>query len=279
MEYLDTNSIIKILMLLPEELRNIKQISKYLENIIEQNEVLNNIIKYGIDENSYRIYAVNGNLQLLKYMYHMYNIIPEDIIEIVVRFGYLECLKFLLKNFNRKYSIYFKNKICSYASLNGHLECLKYLKENKFQITNETIYSAAENGYLECLKFCLENINDTTRIDHVACNKAVIKGYLDCLKYACENGCSYDGYTFGITAAYGHLECLKYLHSIKCQCFSTLCQNAAEGGHIECLKYLHNVGYQILVKNNYELRSLIVKLIKDKHKECATYVLEHYVIE
>jgi hypothetical protein len=279
MEYLDNNSIIKILMLLPEELINIQQVSKYLKNIIEQNEVLNYIIKYGIDENAYRIYAVNDKLTLLKYMYRIYNIIPEDIIEIVVRFGYLDCLKFLIKNFNRKYSIFFKNRICSYASFNGHLECLKYLKENKFPITNETIYSAAKNGQLECLKYSLQFIDDKTRIGNVACNNAVIKGYLDCLKLSCENGCPCDGYTFGIAAAYGHLECLKYLHSIKCPSLPTLCQNAAEGGHLECLKYLHNVGYPIQFKNNYELRSFIVKLIKDSHKECATYVLEHYVIE
>jgi hypothetical protein len=276
MDYLDAYLIKKILLLIPNEIKRIGKLSEVMKEIINNDFVLKNISKYGINKKSMNIYALTGNIKMLKYVIKKENKIPKNVIRIVAITGNLECLKYLINNLKKELTQTIKTELCTKVSQQGHIECLKFLKENNFLITENTTLRAAHYGHLDCLKYCLDNISQYIKLGHHICNHAVIRGNIECLKYACENGCMYDEYTFGIAATYGHIECLKYLHQIKCPSNSSLCMNAAEGGHLDCLKYLYHNNYPIQFNNKYELNSTIRCLLDNKNIECARYVYKKY---
>ena len=98
--------------------------------------------------------ALNGNLDLLKYLHE--NGCPWD------------------------------QSTCTCASLVGHLECLQYAHENECPWDEDTCKYAAEKGHLECLKYLHEN---GCPWDEDTCSEAAKNGHIECLKYAHENGC------------------------------------------------------------------------------------------
>ncbi len=151
--------------------------------------------------------ALNGNLDLLKYLHE--NGCPWD------------------------------QSTCTCASLVGHLECLQYAHEKECPWDEITCHYAVENGNLECLKYAHEN---GCPWDKWTCADAAKTGHLECLKYAHENGCPWDKWTCSWAAKKGHLkECLKYAQEgcISCE---AICSRAAAGGHLECLQYAHENG-------------------------------------
>ena len=119
--------------------------------------------------------ALNGNLDLLKYLHE--NGCPWD------------------------------QSTCTCASLVGHLECLQYAHENECPWDEDTCKYAAEKGHLECLKYLHEN---GCPWDEDTCSNAAKFGHLECLKYAHENGCPWDEKTCSNAAYNDHPESFKY---------------------------------------------------------------------
>ena len=136
--------------------------------------------------------ALNGNLDLLKYLHE--NGCPWD------------------------------QSTCTCASLVGHLECLQYAHENECPWDEDTCKYAAEKGHLECLKYLHEN---GCPWDEDTCEGAARNGHLECLKYLHDKGCPWDGMACSAAAGGGHLECLKYAHEHGCPWFENTCYSAA----------------------------------------------------
>ena len=86
-----------------------------------------------------------GSLEMIKYAHVN---IDDNLcsINIPVKYGYLDCVKYLHENGYRwnKYS-------CKAASKNGHLEVIKYLHENRCYWNEYRCNEASTNGHLVVL--------------------------------------------------------------------------------------------------------------------------------
>ena len=121
-----------------------------------------------------------GKLDVLKWGeesgYELDEILDEDDIADVALNGHLEVVKYM-----RKLGVSWNEDTCSNAAKNGHLELLKWCRANQCQWNEETCIQAAKNGHLELLKWCRVNQcpwNEWT------CTLAAKNGHIELLKWS-----------------------------------------------------------------------------------------------
>ncbi len=143
------------------------------------------------DEETIKVAAHSGNLEMLKYCFS--NDCPcdeeESCIQAVIG-GHLDCLRFLFDKV--KPSRDTEGKAALQATAGGHVDIVKYFVEERKisdEVKIECVGNAAGYGRLDCLKYLIEEakvpVNDWR---YVAC--ARYKEHHDCLNYEqpdCEN--------------------------------------------------------------------------------------------
>jgi ankyrin repeat protein len=143
------------------------------------------------------------------------------------------------KNILHKKAIY-------YAVKYGRLDCLRYLHENGYEFEERSSHTAAKYGNISCLKYLYEH---KAYFDEITFEFA--GRHLDCLKYLHEIGCPCDddGGSSYIAIKSGNVECLEYLHKNGCKLInehsyeSIITIAAAFSKNLKCLKYLLKNGY------------------------------------
>jgi len=98
----------------------------------------------------FQVAATNGKLNVLEWGetsgYELDNFLDEDGIAVAALNGHLEVVKYL-----RKLGISWNEDTCSNAAKNGHLELLKGCRANQCPWNKYTCCFAAQNGHLELL--------------------------------------------------------------------------------------------------------------------------------
>jgi len=120
-----------------------------------------------IDEGACAEAAVNGHLEVLKYLHEEAKAPWDEYTAIwAVGKGQLHILEYLVE---RKYDKYSKGA-CVLAAKEGHLECLKYLHETaKAPWDSQAVRFAHKNNQTECLQYLLDNncpLPDGWRYEH-----------------------------------------------------------------------------------------------------------------
>ena len=150
--------------------------------ILEDPELINELFKdYNIiDIEKFLIMSCKyGHLDILKELLKNYNFSKHNLLEEASRNGHLEIVKELLKNDN--YDNYdYNNCAIMYASKNGHLEIVKELLKKSFidpsLHNNLAIRYASENDHLEIVKELLKDFRvDPSMNDNIVIKLAQIK--------------------------------------------------------------------------------------------------------
>ena len=108
-----------------------------------------------IDEGACAEAAVNGHLEVLKYL-HEEAKAPWDYwtAKCAAGNGHIHILEYLVEHKYDKYN----GDACEFAAEKGHLDCLKYLHETaKAPWDYRAVRDAHENKHPECLQYLLDN--------------------------------------------------------------------------------------------------------------------------
>jgi len=183
-----------------------------------------------LDEDGIADVALNGHLEVAKYLRKLGVSCNEDTCSNAAMNGHLELLKWCRAN-----QCPWNEDTCSYAAFSGQLKLLKWARTNQCPWNLETCSRAAKNGHLELLKWCKMNQcpwNEDT------CSYAAMNGHLELLKWCRANRCPWDERTCIYAAKNGRLELLKWCRVNQCPWEDEYtCRHAATNGHLELLKW------------------------------------------
>ena len=141
------------------------------------------------DEETIKMAACKGNLEMLKYCFA--NNCPYDegwACRNVIRNGHLDCLRFLFDKV--KPSRETEEKAAEIAAAYGHIEILKYFVEERKIAANVKTFclgQSAFGGYLDCLKYLVEEAE--APLHFIPSSLARYKQHTECLHYLREKGC------------------------------------------------------------------------------------------
>jgi len=144
------------------------------------------------DEKAIEYAIAIGDLEMVKYCYS--NGCPYDVEELRrrgVRFGHLDCLRFLFDNVIPPSRLqHMEQEVAIDAAGYGHIDILKYLVEER-KISEEQKFGCAGciigKGNFECLKYLVEEARLPLHWTYIA--SARYAGQTECLNYLREKGC------------------------------------------------------------------------------------------
>ena len=141
------------------------------------------------DEQTIKVAAAIGNLEMLKYCFS--NECPcdeEQACKLAAKGGNLDCLRFLFDKMNLSRET--EKKAAHQAAYHGHMDILKYFVEERKisdERKGECVGNAAWYGRLDCLEYLVEEakvpLNDWEDIA-----SARYKEYHECVNYLREKG-------------------------------------------------------------------------------------------
>jgi len=144
------------------------------------------------DEKAIEYAIAIGDLEMVKYCYS--NGCPYDVEELRrrgVRFGHLDCLRFLFDNVIPPSRLqHMEQEVAIDAAGYGHIDILKYLVEER-KISEEQKFGCAGciigKGNFECLKYLVEEARLPLHWTYIA--TARYAEQTECLNYLREKGC------------------------------------------------------------------------------------------
>lgn len=169
--------------------------------------------EHGFDENILKNVALNGNLNIIKYLYTVS-------VELKINLSAQIC-----------------QNVCSNAVRRNSFKFLKYFRENGFSWNGDVYTYSMDNSNDDCFYYAIEN---QCPFDEEVSAEAAIHNdvkYLKCLR---ENGCPWDTKTTHYAAEYGSLNCLAYAHQNGCPIDNNICSISISrrGASFDCLEYL-----------------------------------------
>ena len=191
---------------------------------------------------------------------------PGQMVNFVIRKGYLNLLKYLHKN-KEKYPW----NICSsfWAMKNLHFDIFIYLMENKCSLNDGCFVLACQTKDIRFLSYLLENHKDRFLKSEIYVGygkKLFCKSVNKCsyIKYAAEcnlienvkllrkHGFEWHLEISEVVASCGNLELLKFAYDDGCPCNEGTCITAASFNKLEVLKYLNENGCILSVPASIE---------------------------
>jgi hypothetical protein len=180
----------------------------------------------------------------------------------------VNCFAYMMRN-KTKVSFAVINMVVSF----GSIKCLKYLHTMKraSESWNAVTCATASNS-LECLIYlhehgCPWNVR--------TCVSAVCHGNLGCLTYAHTHGCPWNVTACHTAAMFGEFECLMYLHENGCPWDYYVCEYAANEGFFECFEYAFLNGCPVHLER---MRKTVSRDISDNptiYAKCYKYAIDH----
>lgn len=160
------------------------------------------------------IYIVNGNLEIIKYMYYKKVIFDEDDIDICAE--------------------------------NGYLDILIFLESKGINITNFTVLSAIERGKINVVKYIIKYKNTLFNFDWYIF--AIEFNQFEIFKFLHISNCPFSS-NFNIllvAACSGNLDIIKYIiDNVNFLITDSLITSAAANGHFDIVKYFHSMDFPI----------------------------------
>ena len=141
------------------------------------------------DEQTIKVAAAIGNLEMLKYCFS--NECPcdeEQACKLAAKGGNLDCLRFLFDKMNLSRET--EKKAAHQAAYHGHMDILKYFVEERKisdERKGECVGNAAWYGRLDCLEYLVEEAKVPLN-DWVDIASARYKEYHECVNYLREKG-------------------------------------------------------------------------------------------
>ena len=258
-----------------------------LENALERSsrsghlEVVKCILKvYQADffyDNEYllRYSALNGHLNVVKYLVENFDINREDALRWSAQNGHFKVVEYLIStgvnvNIDNNYPLIS-------AAGNGHLSLVKYLVSKGADVhakDDRPLRWSAYNGQLHVVKYLVEEHNANIHADNeYALRYSAENGHLNVVKYLVSLGANIhaeDEHGLKWSADKGHLHVVKYLVE-ECQADIHAHDDAAirwsiSRGHLQVVEYLVSRGANIMAKNGEALvlaaRNGYLKLVK-----------------
>lgn len=233
----------------------------------------------------------SGHLECLKYHFLHGQSVTEDLFEVAVEHGRLDCLTYLGGKICSLYEVVMLSEI---AIEHNHVDCLKYVYEHGCSIDQWMVELAAELGHLECLTyistimkgglgFDRDTLVAAIMHDHQLCLEFMVthgaeipdevgiiclKKSLGCLKILYQHGFRSE-FLHTHAARLGKVKALEFLHGIGCVWDQIATNNAAQYGHLDCLRYIHETGGDFT-------ETTISLAAQYGHFECLVYLHENH---
>lgn len=223
--------------------------------------------------------AEKGHVHIMQWIYEMTKSnIPSvriwdiGVIQKIVSFGKIECIKWCHNTFGGEY-VDFSDYVELVAST-GNVDALKWLAQlDGNSISDQCLLAdAARSGSIEMLEYCNQRSDSFFSVfvpalalrnkdkdqslevlkwlrrhncpwDEKTCSTAAENDNLKALKWARSEGCSWDSYTFSAAAKNGNIEMLEYCLENGCPMNATACEMAMKNKNFSCLMFAIQNGF------------------------------------
>jgi hypothetical protein len=193
-------------------LKKIYQINSQINKIIHNDLGLKTITLYGFDDTTCFFATLNNDLESLQFArmkglsFYVVDVNGDigdyDALKAAVRYGHLECLKYIIESeCPKKYRI---ESAISVAISNKHFDCVTYL----LQFYNPSDKIFGRNTRSTALPIRPDNVGRNT-----FCEEIVRHGSLENLKYLCEHNMPI-GYAVNTALEHEKYDCVEYLLSL-----------------------------------------------------------------
>jgi hypothetical protein len=177
--------------------------------------------------------VISGNIEMLLFVRSYGCQWEYETANLAAACNHLHILKYLEQNNCQP------SKIASLgAATNGNIDMMCWLIDNKYEIRDDCLVTAARFGNLEMLKFLKQLNYNWTEND--ICSRAVVSGSLPCLQWTIENGYKLnvsDAYYFA--ARFNKINIFKWMMNEGYIWDSLTCETAKNYGNFELLKMLY----------------------------------------
>lgn len=186
----------------------------------------------------------------------------------------------------------FRNKICQYASMYGHINILQWAEVNECPLNHKCLENAVRHERFETIKWLFDKYPPKATFCHIAaesgnltilkwlkskgqklitavCREAAKNKHIEILKWARENDCPWSSDTIEQLIATKNFKILKWAINEGCPVENYVCNHAIRAD-FEILKWLYQNGYP-LTKYSCEIASRInnFEILKWlREKEC-----------
>lgn len=205
-------------------------------------------------------------IMLFKYLIKNFYNYTNDYINLAVKNGSLDCLKYAFINsyISNDITLDNHNILHLIAIENNRFDCLQYLHYIKYNFCDFSCSCAVLNGNIKILEYLHKN---NYNWNEFTCLYAVESNNLECLKYAITNGCKYNKNCYHQAAFNGNLEILIYLFSLKTILLDlSVLYYAITNGHLDCLKFI----YENITYNDDDLIALLKET--NIHLNCIEFI-------
>ena len=176
------------------------------------------------------------NVFLIKYVVLMNNNIAG-----AAAFGYVDCIKYMLKLDNGAANT---KVLCETAAAAGQLACVKYFYFNYQALQYKSLVVAVKNGKVNVVKFCMETIKMTILPETIV--ESIKYGQVECMKYFHDRGHVFTVNSLVTSMAAHSIEPLKYLISIQSiELTADVMHSAIRRDSVDRLRILHDAGGEL----------------------------------